>query len=177
MPGSSCARGGAALGASAVLLLCLAACSGAADVFDDAPQGEVGLSDLTISNSNPATGDATLTEGALLTIDADGGGLDELELVQILDDVTHEVVVRWDTATHAIYSASHIWGQGPNHGGPDSGFTMCFPGYNDCDPAKIVLDLDARTVTFSGQVLADAFGGQATCTLDGRVGWSEAGPV
>ena len=171
MSGFACVRRLAALGASAVLALCLAACSGAADVVDDAPQGDVGLSNLEISDSTPDSGDATLTEGALLTIDAEGGGLDELVLVQILDDVTHEVVVRWDTATHAIDSASHIWGQGPNHGGPDSGFTVCFPGYNDCDPAKIALDFDGHTVTFSGQVLADAFLGPASCTLDGRVGW------
>jgi hypothetical protein len=168
---SPCVRRLAALGVGAAAGLWIAACSGAADVLDGAPQGDVGLSNLAVSNSTPASGDATLTEGALLTIDADGAGLDEVVLTQTLGEVTHEVVVRWNTTTHAIDSASHIWGQGPNHGGPDSGFTVCFPGFNDCDPAKVVLDFDGRTVTFASQVMADAFGGAATCTLTGTVAW------
>ena len=162
----------AAVGVAA-LALSLAACSDAGNILDNPEDddGALGISNLTISQSRPESGDATLTEAAVLTIDAEGKGFDELALSQTVGDTKHDVVVTWNTLTHAIRGTSHVWGPGETHGGEDSGFTACFAGINDCDGERVVIDFDGHSVTFSGQVLDDAFGGDATSTLSGTVGW------
>lgn len=154
-----------------ILALSIAACSSSGDILDTSGAGNPTPSDLTSAASNPASGNATLTAAAVLVLNANGGGFDELTLDQITGEYSHKVVVTWDTVTRQIQGASHVWGQGPSHGGPTSGFTACFAGINDCDPAKVVLDFDGKTVTFSAQVLDDVFGGAATSTLSGTVGW------
>jgi hypothetical protein len=140
--------------------------SGEPDAVDD-----VWPSNLVISESEPPTGDATLIDAATLVIDEGGSGRDELTLTQTVGENAHTVVVTWDTLTHVIVGVSHVWGPGPNHGGTTSGFTACFAGINDCDPAKVTLDMANSRVTLSGLVLDDVFGGAATSTLTGRIGW------
>src|SRR5262245_52567090 len=118
---------------AAALALCLAACSSAGNILDtpENGDGDTGLSSLTISDSRPESGDATLTEGAQLSIDPDGQGYDELTLSQTVGDTKHDILVTWYTLTHEIRSTSHVWGPGETHGGEDSGFTACFAGVND----------------------------------------------
>src|SRR5262245_60054052 len=156
---------------AAVLALGLAACSSAGNILESTDDGEDGISSLAISDSKPASGDAMLTEAALLSVDPDGLGYDELTLEQTVGDTSHEIVVTWDRLTHVIRGASHVWGPGETHGGEDSGFTACFAGVNACDGERVVIDLEAQTVTFTAQVLDDVFGGDSTSTLSGTVGW------
>ena len=73
----------------------------------------------------------------------------------------------WDTTTHVIHSVQSIWGDGA----VTSGFTQCEPSTNACDLTKISVDFSGQTVTFTGLVLTDAFGGTATATLTGTMVW------
>jgi hypothetical protein len=156
----------------ALFMLFLFGCSSSGDIFAPPSGGDANdTSSLVSSESSPATGDATLTDAATLTLDAGGGGYDELKLIQTTGETTHTVRITWDTVTHALQGASHIWGPGQSHGGPTSGFTACFAGSNDCDPGRVIIDLDAKTVTFNQQVLQDILGGSSTSTLNGRLGW------
>jgi hypothetical protein len=158
-------------GLGLALVLLLAACSSTGVIMETEEGSTGGQSHLVSSASNPASGDATLTEAATLTIDADGNGMDELALQQTIGETLHEVVVTWDTMTHVIQGVSHVWSPGQDHGSPTAGFTACFAGINDCDPVKVTLDFSGQTVTLAGQVLDDVFGGAKTSTLTGTMVW------
>ena len=154
------------------LALTLTGCSPSADILPQPTGGGTGGgTHLVSSASKPDTGNATLTAGGTLTLDAGGGGFDELALEQMVGDTTHEVAVTWDTTTHALHGASHTWGPEQSHGDPGSGFTACLEGFSPCDPQRVLIDFEGHVVTFQDLVLPDAFGGDATSTLTGTVGW------
>ena len=155
-----------ALCATTAALICAAACNSSNDVTAP-PASSGGTSNLVVSAANPADGNATLTDAATLTVNSGGSGFDELDLSTTVGGIGHEVVVTWDTSTHAINSAQHVWGSGA----VTSGFTQCVAGTNTCDGAKIALDFAGHKVTFTGLPLADAFSGTASCTLTGTMGW------
>lgn len=155
-----------------VLILAVVGCSTTGDIFESPETtGNLDTDGLTVSAAHPPTGNGKLTVAATLVVDVNGNGYDEITLSQDLAGTSHEVKVSWDTLTQAIRGTSHVWTQGQDHGGPNSGFTACFAGINDCDPAKVAIDFAGKTVTFHGLVLADVFAGAATSTLDGTVGW------
>jgi hypothetical protein len=150
----------------AAALLCVAACNSSNDVTAP-PAGGSGTSNLVVSAANPADGNSTLTDAATLTVNSGGSGFDELDLSTSVGGVGHEVVVTWDTGTHAINSAQHVWGSGA----VTSGFTQCVAGSSPCDLGKIALDFAGHKVTFTGLPLLDAFGGSTSCTLTGTMAW------
>jgi hypothetical protein len=152
--------------AAAGLILAAAACNSSNDVTAP-PTGGGGSSNLVVSASSPADGDGTLTDSATLTVNAGSTGFDELDLSQTLGAIGHEVVVTWDTNTHAINAVQHFWG----NGSVTSGITQCLNGTNTCDPAKVSVDFAGHKVTFSGLVLDDALGGSTTSTLTGTIVW------
>jgi hypothetical protein len=157
------------------LLVAAAGCNDSDDVFeppdDDGNNGNNngGGSSLTSSASIPTDGDGTFSAAGQLTTNNGGSGMDELILSETLGTVGHEIVVTWDTNTHAINGVQHAWG--PAAGGPTSGFTQCAPGPDACDPAKVSIDFAGRKVTFASLALADAFGGSSASTLDGTANW------
>jgi len=155
-------------------LSCLsAACTASGDILAPPPvdPGNEFPSNLAVTASIPASGDGVLTEAATLEIDSGGTGYDALTLSQTVGDTHHEVVVTWDTATQAVRGVSHVWGPGEDHGSPTSGFTACFAGINDCDPARVTIDVPGKVVALDALQIGDVFGGTATSTLDGTIGW------
>jgi hypothetical protein len=100
-------------------------------------------------------------------VNSGGTGFDEVTLSQTVGGISHQVVVTWNTTTHVINSAEHVWGNGVTN----SGFTQCEPTNTVCDPAKITLDFTYHTVTFAALVLPDALAGTATSTLTGTLVW------
>ena len=164
------ATGIAAMGA--LLILAAAACnssSSGGSVTTPPPPGG-GSSNLVASASTPSDGDGTLTATGTITVNNGGSGFDEVNLSQTLGSTGHEVVVTWDTSTHAINSVQHIWGS-TTPGSPTSGFTQCDPSGTACDPSKIAIDFAGNKVTFTNLTLTDAFGGTAVSTLDGTLVW------
>ncbi len=147
-------------------LIATAACHSSNDVTNP-PAGGGGASNLVSSGSSPTDGDATMTASATLTVNSGGSGFDELDLSQTVGSVGHEVVVTWDTNTHAINGVQHVWGSGST----TSGFTQCAPGSAACDPTKVTVDFSGHTVTLTSQVLPDAFGGSSSSTLSGTIAW------
>jgi hypothetical protein len=164
-----------AVAACLVALLFGAAGCNNDDVFnppDDDDNGNNtngGSSSLTSTNSTPADGDATFVSTPTYTANAFGTGFDELVVSEVVGSVGHEVIITWDTTTHAINGVQHAWG--PAAGGPTSGFTQCAPGANPCDPAKIAINVAGKSVTLTSLALADAFGGSSASTLNGTATW------
>ena len=148
------------------LLIGAAGCNSGNDVTAP-PAGGGGTSTLVQSASTPADGDGTLTATATIQVNAGSTGFDEVDLSQTLGSMGHEVVVTWDTSTHVINSVQCIWGNGT----VTSGFTQCEPSSAACDASKIAVDFGGQKVTFTGLVLADAFGGTSAATLTGTMVW------
>jgi hypothetical protein len=130
------------------------------------PAGGGGSSNLVQSASNPANGDGTLTAAATLAVNSGGTGYDEANISQMLGIVGHDLVVTWDTNTHVLNGVNNGWFDGTSGGN-----TLCLASGTPCDPAKVSIDFAAHTVTFTGLVLPDTFGGTSTSTLTGTMSW------
>jgi hypothetical protein len=147
-------------------VIACAGCNGSNDVTAP-PTGGGGASNLVQSASTPSDGNGTMTAAATIQVNSGGNGFDEADLSQTVGSAGHEVVVTWNTSTYAINSVQSIWGNGST----TSGFTQCEPSSSACDPSKVSVDFANHTVTFTGLVLADAFGGTASATLTGTLAW------
>jgi hypothetical protein len=143
------------------------ACDDNDDIFT--PPGGPGPgsgSNLTVVNSTPADGNATLTVTGTFTPNFGGSGRDELNLSQTTGAVGHDVTILWDTNTHALHSVEHGWGAAV------VSITHCVVGTADaCDTARVTIDFAGQTVTFNNLALVDTSGGTAVSTLNGTARW------
>ena len=129
---------------------------------------------LVVSNANPSDGDGNLDAPTLFHDTNQGVDmLDALYVSQTVGPTGHEISIYWDPSTSEIRSIQHAWG--PAAGGPSSGTTGCCapPGScpSSCDPAEVSVDTGTQTVTFTGLVIDDMFGGTDTSQIDGSVTW------
>jgi hypothetical protein len=155
-----------AMRATALAVATVLAAAGCDDDDVLAPPAGGAGSNLTVTNSNPADGNATLTVMGTFLLDAAGTGFDELNLSEMTGTVGHDLTVTWNTNTHAINGVQHGWGS------TTASITQCVAGTaSPCDPSKVAIDFAGRQVTFTNLVLPDASGGSATCTLNGTARW------
>jgi hypothetical protein len=136
---------------------------GLAASCDDAivPEPVPAASSVVISSSTPSNGNATLTSGARVLAE------NHVRLTQIVEGVTHEIDVEWDTASGQVTNIQHSWSDASQ----SSATTKC-PS-SGCNPGEIVLDVDAKTIAFTdvdlvGTALVVA---QTRSTLDGTIQW------
>jgi len=146
------------------LIAGLAGC--ASDSVFTPPGGPAG--NLTTLNSSPADGDAVYASPMVFHDPNFGGsGLDAVFVSETVGATGHEIGVHFDPATGGVDRVEHFWGPGSTL----SGSTACAAPGSPCDPARVVVDTVARTITFDDLVLADSTGGTATSTIDGAVAW------
>src|SRR5262245_12852131 len=154
--------------ACAALLLFAPGCDDSDD-DDSGTPGSGGSSTLVTKDSNPPEGDASYTNPSIFyDINADGSGYDRVVVSETVGATGHEITLYFTPGTGAVHSVQHFWG--PVAGGASSN-TQCLEGSNTCDPAKVVVDEGAQTVTFSDLVLDGLLDPSQTSTIDGAVQW------
>jgi hypothetical protein len=162
--------------AAAVLLS--VACESATDVLEDEPREEDKWN-LSISDADPEDGNGKLVfDESDITYTTDEG-VEDLDKLTISASsaggtIAHEIEILWVPATGEVRTFQHFWGP---VGAGNSGSTRCALGTgNVCDPAKVSVDQTATTLTCSGAVLLDMFGGTSTSTVSGSVQWGDDPP-
>jgi hypothetical protein len=163
------ARG--ALGASAFLILALAACSDSSGPGNNGGGG--GSTDLVVSNATPTSGNATLS-GYTITVDTNGAVVQGPAIYVVISgtagNVGHEIGFYILKSDESIPNLEHFWGSGNTV----DGYTICDASggnFNVCDAAHVTADIAARKVTFNGLVLGAAQGDGDASTLTGTVAY------